>query len=50
MRKPRDGFVNETYLQKYLDGQLIEETFVSRDVCKERGAVYAVGTLDRPIE
>ena len=50
VRKPRDGFVNETYLQKYLDGQLIEETFVSRDVCKERGAVYAVGTLDRPIE
>ena len=47
MRKARDGFVNETYLQKWKDGQLIEEKFVSRDTCKARGAVYAVGTLNR---
>ncbi len=47
VRKARDGFVNETYLQKWKDGQLIEEKFVSRDTCKARGAVYAVGTLNR---
>ena len=47
VRKARDGFINETYLQKWKDGQLIEEKFVSRDTCKARGAVYATGTLDR---
>ena len=47
VRKARDGFINETYLQKWKDGQLIEEKFVSRDTCKARGAVYAVGTLNR---
>ena len=47
VRKARDGFINETYLQKWQNGQLIEEKFVSRDTCKARGAVYAVGTLNR---
>ncbi len=47
VRKARDGFVNETYLLKWKDGQLIEEKFVSRDTCKARGAVYAVGTMNR---
>ncbi len=47
VRKARDGFVNETYLQKWKDGLLVEEKFVSRDTCKARGAVYAVGTLNR---
>lgn len=49
LRKARDGFVNVTYLQKWQDGELIEETFVSRDTCKERGTVYLVGTMD-PID
>ena len=47
VRKARDGFINETYLQKWQNSQLVEEKFVSRDTCKARGAVYAVGTLDR---
>lgn len=47
VRKARDGFINETYLQKWQNGQLMEETFVSRDTCKAREAVYAVGTLTR---
>ncbi|MBR5109047.1 MAG: VanW family protein [Clostridia bacterium] len=47
VRQARDGFVNETYLLKWKDGELIEEKFVSRDTCKARGAVYAVGTLNR---
>ena len=47
VRKARDGFVNETYLLKWKDGELIEEKFISRDTCKARGAVYAVGTLNR---
>ena len=47
VRKARDGFINVTYLQKWKDGQLVEEKFVSRDTCKARGAVYAVGTLNR---
>ncbi|MBR6187309.1 MAG: VanW family protein [Clostridia bacterium] len=50
LRKARDGFVNVTYLQKWVDGELIEETFVSRDTCKERETVYLVGTLDPVIE
>ena len=46
-REARDGFINETYLQKWQNGQLISETFVSRDECKAREAVYLVGTQSR---
>lgn len=49
VRKARDGFINETYLQKWENGELVSEKFVSRDTCKAREAVYAVGTLDRPL-
>jgi len=48
VRKARDGYINETYLQKWKNGELISEKFVSRDTCKARGNVYATGTLDRP--
>ena len=48
VRKARDGFVNVTYLETYQDGNLVSEKFVSKDTCKPRGTVYAVGTLDRP--
>ena len=47
VRKARDGFTNETYLQKFKNGELVDEKFISRDVCKERAAVYYIGTLDR---
>ena len=46
-RKARDGFVNVTYLQKWQDGELVSEKFVSKDTCMARGTVYYVGTLDR---
>ena len=48
VRKARAGFVNETYLQRWENGQLVSETFVSRDTCKAREAVYVTGTLNRP--
>ncbi|MBR4359052.1 MAG: VanW family protein [Clostridia bacterium] len=47
VREARDGFINETYLQKWDNGSLASETAVSRDECKARNTVYAVGTLDR---
>lgn len=50
VRKARDGMINETYLQKWQDGNLISETFVSRDECKARANLYLTGTLNRPAE
>ena len=47
IRKARDGYISETYLQRYISGQLVEETLVNRDTCKARSAVYLTGTLDR---
>ena len=47
IRSARDGFINETYLQVYQGGRLISETLVSRDTCKPRAEMYAVGTLNR---
>ncbi len=49
VRKARDGFINETYLQRWVNGNLESEKFISRDTCMAREAVYAVGTLDRPL-
>jgi len=46
-REARDGFINETYLQKWQGSQLVSETFISRDECKAREAVYLVGTEKR---
>ena len=48
VRKARDGMINETYLQKWQNGELVAEKFVSRDECKARGNLYLTGTLDRP--
>ncbi len=47
VREARDGFVNETYLQRWENGELVSEKFVSRDTCKAREAVYYTGTMDR---
>lgn len=47
VREARDGFVNDTYLQRWENGQLVSETFISRDTCKAREAVYYTGTLER---
>ena len=47
VRKARDGMINETYLQKWVNGELVSETFVSRDECKARGNLYLTGTMDR---
>jgi len=49
VREARDGFVNETFLQRWEDGVLVSETLVSRDTCKAREAVYYTGTLDREL-
>ncbi len=47
IRKARDGFVNETYLQRWEGNALVSETLVSRDTCKPREEVYLTGTMDR---
>ena len=47
LRKARDGFINETYLQRWEDGTLIAEKKISRDECKARGTLYLVGTESR---
>ena len=46
-RQARDGFISETYLQRVENGQVVSESFVSRDECKAREAVYLVGTQKR---
>ena len=48
VRKARDGFINETHLERWENGRLVSVRLVSRDTCKERNAVYYTGTLDRP--
>ena len=47
VRKARDGYVNDTYLQRWENGKMVSESFVSRDTCKAREAVYVTGTLNR---
>ncbi len=47
-RKARDGFVNETYLQRWENGVLVSEELISRDTCKARSALYYRGVKDRP--
>ena len=48
VRKARDGFINETYLQRWENGSLVSETFVSRDTCLARAAQYKVGPTVNP--
>ena len=47
LREARDGFINVTYLQRYENGNLVEEKEISRDECKARGTLYLVGTQNR---
>ena len=47
LKKAREGYINETYLQRFVDGTLVEETLISRDTCKPREAVYLRGTKNR---
>lgn len=47
VRKARDGYINETYLQRWENGVMVSETLVSRDTCKARAAIYYVGTEKR---
>lgn len=47
VRNARDGFINETYLQRWEGNTMVSETLVSRDTCKARAAVYLVGTEKR---
>lgn len=46
-KEPREGYINETYLQRWENGVMVEETFVSRDTCKARAAVFLRGTEKR---
>lgn len=46
-REARDGFVNETFLQRWENGVLVDEKFISRDTCKAREAVFLTGTMER---
>ena len=47
VQKAREGYINETYLQRWEKGEMVEETLVSRDTCKARPAIYYVGTQYR---
>jgi len=47
VRKAREGYINETYLQRWEGNALVEETLVSRDTCAPREAIYYVGTQMR---
>ena len=47
LRKARDGYVNETYLQKWVNGELVSEELISRDTCKARATLYLTGTKRR---
>lgn len=47
LRKARDGFINETYLQYWENGVLISEELISRDTCKARATLYLTGTKRR---
>ncbi len=47
LRKARDGFVCETYLQMWQHGEMVSETMISRDTCKARATLYLVGTKNR---
>ncbi|MBE5783064.1 MAG: hypothetical protein E7329_07080 [Clostridiales bacterium] len=47
LREAREGFIAETYLQRFENGVLVAETLVSRDTCKAREAVYLTGTKNR---
>ncbi|MBE5787524.1 MAG: hypothetical protein E7324_08295 [Clostridiales bacterium] len=47
VRKARDGYITETYLQRWEGETLAEETLVSRDTCEPRAAIYYVGTQSR---
>lgn len=47
VRKARDGFINETYLQRWENGVMVSEELISRDECKARTALYLTGTKNR---
>lgn len=47
VRKAREGYINETYLQRWEGNALVEETLISRDTCAPREAIYYVGTQMR---
>lgn len=47
VRKARDGFINETYLQRWENGIMVSEELISRDTCKARTALYYTGTKNR---
>lgn len=42
-----EGYVTETYLEKYLNGHLVDQRLVSRDTYKPRQRVEWIGTQDR---
>ena len=45
--KEAEGYVTETYLEKYLNGHLVDQKLVSRDTYRPRQRVEWIGTLDR---
>ncbi len=47
LRKARDGYINETYLQRWENGVLVSEEMISRDTCKARATLYLTGTKKR---
>ncbi len=44
IREGRDGYINETYLQKWVNGNLISEAFVSKDIFEAKADRFLVGT------
>ncbi len=48
LSKAKEGKVVQTYLQKFINGNKVEETFISKDTYLPRQAVYWVGNTQRP--
>lgn len=46
--KEAEGYVTETYLEKYLNGHLVDQKLVSRDTYRARQRTEWIGTMDRP--
>ena len=42
-----EGYVVKTYLQKYIDGEVVSSTLISTDTYKARPDIYYVGVTER---
>lgn len=48
LSKARDGYVVETFLEKYVNGQRVDMKWISKDTYQARQRVEWIGTKERP--